>query len=209
MPATNRDRDIIEHILRYCNQVETAHADFCHSKDRFCEAHFQGSCAGSMRKERLKMRKIVALVMIFALLLVCVPAMAEGEPEYKNVKIEVNGERIILLDAEEEQQKSIIVDGKVYVPIECFISAIGGEITYDETANQITITLASSENNTADGSSDVSGATYSDADIAAILTAGRWSRTTERGTSFFDFSSDNTGKISGMLACTWAVNDGV
>lgn len=25
MPATNRDRDIIEHILRYCNQVDTAH----------------------------------------------------------------------------------------------------------------------------------------------------------------------------------------
>ena len=38
MPATNRDRDIIEHILRYCNQVETAHADFGHSKDRFVES---------------------------------------------------------------------------------------------------------------------------------------------------------------------------
>lgn len=38
MPATNRDRDIIEHILRYCNQVETAHQDFGHSKDRFVES---------------------------------------------------------------------------------------------------------------------------------------------------------------------------
>ena len=38
MPTTNRDRDIIEHILRYCNQVETAHADFGHSKDRFVES---------------------------------------------------------------------------------------------------------------------------------------------------------------------------
>lgn len=38
MPATNRDRDIIEHILRYCNQVETAHQDFGHSKDRFEES---------------------------------------------------------------------------------------------------------------------------------------------------------------------------
>lgn len=38
MPATNRDRDIIEHILRYCNQVETAHQDFGHSKDRFAES---------------------------------------------------------------------------------------------------------------------------------------------------------------------------
>ena len=38
MPVTNRDRDIVEHILRYCNQVETAHQDFGHSKDRFVES---------------------------------------------------------------------------------------------------------------------------------------------------------------------------
>ena len=38
MPATNRDRDIVEHILRYCNQVETAHQDFGCSKDRFVES---------------------------------------------------------------------------------------------------------------------------------------------------------------------------
>ena len=38
MPATNRNRDIIEHILRYCNQIETAHADFGKSKDRFIES---------------------------------------------------------------------------------------------------------------------------------------------------------------------------
>ena len=38
MPTTNRDRDILEHILRYCNQVETAHQDFGHSKDRFVES---------------------------------------------------------------------------------------------------------------------------------------------------------------------------
>lgn len=38
MPATNRDRDIVEHILRYCNQVETAHQDFGHSKERFVES---------------------------------------------------------------------------------------------------------------------------------------------------------------------------
>lgn len=38
MPVTNRDRDIVEHILRYCNQVETAHQDFGRSKDRFVES---------------------------------------------------------------------------------------------------------------------------------------------------------------------------
>lgn len=38
MPATNRNRDIIEHILRYCNQIETAHADFGKSKERFIES---------------------------------------------------------------------------------------------------------------------------------------------------------------------------
>jgi len=35
MPADNRDRDIIEHILRYCEQIETAHADFDQSRQRF------------------------------------------------------------------------------------------------------------------------------------------------------------------------------
>ena len=38
MPATNRDRDIIEHVLRYCNQVEVAHRDFGCSKERFEES---------------------------------------------------------------------------------------------------------------------------------------------------------------------------
>ena len=35
MPAEQRDRDIIEHILRYCSQIETAHQDFGHSRQRF------------------------------------------------------------------------------------------------------------------------------------------------------------------------------
>jgi len=38
MPAINRDRDIIEHILRYCNQVQTAHHDFGRSKEKFVES---------------------------------------------------------------------------------------------------------------------------------------------------------------------------
>ena len=35
MPAENRDMDIVAHILRYCRQIETAHQDFGHSRDRF------------------------------------------------------------------------------------------------------------------------------------------------------------------------------
>ena len=31
----NRDADILEHILRYCGQIETAHADFGASRERF------------------------------------------------------------------------------------------------------------------------------------------------------------------------------
>lgn len=37
MPTINRDRDIVRHILRYCEQVDTAHKDFGHSKERFEE----------------------------------------------------------------------------------------------------------------------------------------------------------------------------
>lgn len=38
MPAANRNRDIVEHILRYCQEVETAHRDFNYSKERFAES---------------------------------------------------------------------------------------------------------------------------------------------------------------------------
>lgn len=35
MPAIDRDRDIVAHILRYCEQLETAHVDFGRSRERF------------------------------------------------------------------------------------------------------------------------------------------------------------------------------
>lgn len=38
MPAVSRDKDILAHILRYCSQVETAHEDFGHSRERFAES---------------------------------------------------------------------------------------------------------------------------------------------------------------------------
>ena len=49
MPADNRDRDIIEHILRYCEQVEAAHTDFDGSQERFEEQPIRtlSPCASS------------------------------------------------------------------------------------------------------------------------------------------------------------------
>lgn len=38
MPAENRDQDIVKHILRYCDQIETAHEDFGHSREKFDES---------------------------------------------------------------------------------------------------------------------------------------------------------------------------
>ena len=35
MPSIDRDRNIIRHMLKYCDEVETAHDDFSHSKERF------------------------------------------------------------------------------------------------------------------------------------------------------------------------------
>lgn len=35
MPGNERDRSIVEHMLRYCREVETAHDDFGHSRERF------------------------------------------------------------------------------------------------------------------------------------------------------------------------------
>ena len=38
MPAFDRDRDILGHILRYCHQIDTAHRDFGSSKERFAQS---------------------------------------------------------------------------------------------------------------------------------------------------------------------------
>ncbi len=35
MPGNERERAVIEHILRYCREIETAHNDFGHSRARF------------------------------------------------------------------------------------------------------------------------------------------------------------------------------
>lgn len=35
MPGSERDRAVVEHILRYCREIDTAHADFGHSRERF------------------------------------------------------------------------------------------------------------------------------------------------------------------------------
>ncbi len=35
MPSIDRDRNIISHMLKYCDEVETAHDDFSHSKEKF------------------------------------------------------------------------------------------------------------------------------------------------------------------------------
>ncbi len=66
-------------------------------------------------------------------------------PEYKNVRIMYNGERIILVNSEYELQKSVIINNQVYVPIEAFIQAIGGSCTYDRSMNRLTIELGQAE----------------------------------------------------------------
>lgn len=38
MPGTHRDREIIVHMLRYCQQVDIAHRDFEYSQSRFFES---------------------------------------------------------------------------------------------------------------------------------------------------------------------------
>ena len=38
MPHESRDSSTVEHILRYCRQIETAHRDFGRSKESFFES---------------------------------------------------------------------------------------------------------------------------------------------------------------------------
>lgn len=158
------------------------------------------------------MKKLVLVITSIVLLFGTVSAVAETTPEYKNIKITVNGEKIILLNSEDEQQKSVIIDGQVYVPIEPFITAVGGEYSYDEAGNQIVINLQQSSAaepvEFATGENSAAGG-YSDKDIAGILTMGRWTRSSEQGKTFFDFYENYTGIISGLIECKWTVNNGI
>ncbi len=115
------------------------------------------------------MRKILFLMLV-VIILVAGVAQAEPDPdampmsktdeqttkqevnttgEYRNIRITVNGDKIILLDKNDEQQMSYISGGKIYVPIEPFIEAINGKIEYDEEQNQIAITLAETKESAA------------------------------------------------------------
>ena len=35
MPSIDRDRNIVRHILKYCDEVNTAHEDFDCSREKF------------------------------------------------------------------------------------------------------------------------------------------------------------------------------
>lgn len=35
MPSIDRDKNIISHMMKYCDEVATAHDDFSHSKEKF------------------------------------------------------------------------------------------------------------------------------------------------------------------------------
>ena len=153
------------------------------------------------------MKKTIAFALLISVLLGTMAVVsAESALEYKNIKISVNGEKVILLNAEDEQQKSISSDGVIYVPIESFITAIGGEYAYDEENNQITISL-SSGNGSTEGQDSSAESDYSDEDIASLLLSGRWTMEQEQGITFLDFKEDHTGLISTLVAFTWTVNN--
>lgn len=87
------------------------------------------------------MKKLISLFLAAAILCGAAAAAAETALEYKNIRIQVNGEKIILLDNEDEQIKSLTDGEQIYVPIEAFIKAIGGEYAYSADDNMITITI--------------------------------------------------------------------
>lgn len=75
--------------------------------------------------------------------------------EYKNIRISVNGDKVILLDENDEQQKSYVADGVIYVPIESFIRAVGGNTKYSAFDNQLAIELPDSEEKTSKAAADI------------------------------------------------------
>ena len=98
-----------------------------------------------------KLLAVLLAVLVALLTAGALSAAAEGAADgesaviYRNVKISVNGEKVLLIDANDEQQKSIIAGGQVYVPVETFISALGGTTVYSEENNQLVIVLPERE----------------------------------------------------------------
>ena len=45
MPDSSRDREIVAHIYRYCEQIEVAHEDFGRSRERFDRSTTYGNTA--------------------------------------------------------------------------------------------------------------------------------------------------------------------
>ena len=54
MLSNNRDENIVRHILKYCDEVQTAHDDFSNSQEKFFKMHQRAEAAAKMISEKLK-----------------------------------------------------------------------------------------------------------------------------------------------------------
>ena len=93
-----------------------------------------------MKEEHTIKKRIVSLILAFALLIV--PALALGEEtstEFLDIRLVVNGEAIVPVDSQGNRVQLVVVNGILYVPIGTIPSALGLEYTYDEAANTIYI----------------------------------------------------------------------
>ena len=132
---------------------------------------------------------------------------ADAPYESKNIKISVDGKKVILLNEEDEQLKSLVSEGVIYVPIESFIKALGGDFTYNEENNQITIQLSTYHSAGESAESLLSESNYSEEEISSLLLSGRWTMKQSTGESFLDFKADHTGLISTIVKFSWSVNN--
>ena len=58
MPSIDRDRNIIRHMLKYCDEVETAHDDFSHSKEKFMNS---STCVRQVKSDATGREKVSRL----------------------------------------------------------------------------------------------------------------------------------------------------
>ncbi|MBQ8201640.1 MAG: hypothetical protein IJZ74_07730 [Clostridia bacterium] len=85
------------------------------------------------------MKKLLAILLLFIML---VPsAMAEAPMTSTSLKMYVNQIRMVLVDEENNIEPFLIHNDEVYVPLEAFVSSLGGEYVYDAESGTITIQL--------------------------------------------------------------------
>ena len=89
------------------------------------------------------MRTIVVAFVCLIALIVTVSASSgvkEATLTYRDIKVTLNGERLVLSDANGNPVEPFIIDGTTYLPLRAIANALGLNVGWDGTTNTVILT---------------------------------------------------------------------